>query len=147
MKNALMLRRIAAIMLVLFSLTFGASLFVPVNTVEASDNVVHWFPYTRYYTCGTPGTNSYGIVHTESGRDKNSYYIDSINPNHMTPTDPDDPDQDEHYGHYGPLYWVIPPHLPGAYWVRDHIDHPVWYYTFEETVEYISLDRYHWRCR
>ena len=132
MKNTLMLRRIAAITLVLFSLTFGASLFVTVNTVEATDNLVHWFPYTRYYTCGSPGTNSYGIVHTESGRDKSSYYFDYMNSN------------DEHYA---PLFWVIPPHLPGAYWVKEHIDHSVTFYTFEETVEYINLDSDHWRCR
>jgi len=147
MKNTLMLKRIAAITLVLFSFTFGASLWVTVNTVKASDNVIKIIPYTRYYTCGSPGTNSYGIVHTETGDEKHTYYFADENPNHMTPTDPDDPDQDEHYGHYGPLYWVIPPHIPGAYWIREHIDHPVTTYTFLPYTEYIHLDRDHWRCR
>lgn len=133
MKNTLMLKRIAAITLVLFSLTFGASLWVTVNTVEATDNYVQYFPYTRYYTCGTPGTNSYSIVHTEIGKDKQSYYYDHYNPNEL---------------HYE-LVRTIPPRGSRETTIYDyeHIDHPTVYYTFLPTTEYIHLDRYHWRCR
>lgn len=124
-----MFTRIAVIPLVLFSFTFGASLLVPVNTVEANDNVVHWFPYTRYYYCDT---GVWGVVHTETGEYKKSYYIDSMNPNEY---------------HYETVM-IISPITGGHIYELEHVDHPVTYYTYPiETVEHIYLDRSHWRCR
>lgn len=136
MKNTFMLKRIAAITLVLFSFTFGASLFVPVNTVEADDNYVVYIPYTRYYYCGTPGTNSYGVVHTKIGTDKETYYYHHYNPNEF---------------HKELVRIISPPGYGELFGVRiyeyEHIDHPTVYYTVLPTTEHINLDRYHWRCR
>jgi hypothetical protein len=139
-KNKVFFKKVIGVLsLLVFSFSFGAPLLITVNIVEANDNSISLFPYTRYYTCGNPGTNSYGVVHTETGTDKYSYYIDAYNPNPL------------HYDYVDspfPNAPAIPPpdnQPPPA--VLFHISHPVDTHLYEETVEYIHLDRYHWRCR
>ncbi|MDE0482225.1 MAG: hypothetical protein OXI67_06595 [Candidatus Poribacteria bacterium] len=128
MKNKTFLMKLfGGISLLSFLLIFALTLQVNVETVEASDNMVFWYPYTKYYTCGTPGTNSYGVVYTESGRDRKGY-------------------EDQNHP---PYYWLninIPGRRSGIR-VRVHTEHPVTFFTYPATTEYVSLGRFHWRCR
>ena len=137
-KNKVFFKKVIGVLsLLVFCFSFGPSLLITVDIVEADDNSISYFPWTRYYTCGTPGTNSYGIVHTESDTDIYSYYIDAYNPNPL------------HYDYVpNPNAPAIPPpHNQPPPVVLFHIDHPVDEHFYDETVEYIHLDRYHWRCR
>ena len=113
----------ALITVVALFMTFAVPLLVEVNTVEATPSARYITPYTRYYYCPS------GLSGSESGT-----YDQTVSP----PSDQ----------HYGELYWVIPPSVPGAYWVRPHIDHgdPETHYNSPVT-EYEYLDRDHWRCR
>lgn len=140
-KNKVFFKKVIGVLsLLVFSFTFGTPLLTTVNIVEADDNSISYFPYKRYYTCGTPGTNSYGIVHTEIGRDIYSYYIPVYNPNPL------------HYDYVKPPPFpnapaIPPPHNQPPPVKTFHIHHPVDEHFYDETVEYIHLDRHHWRCR
>lgn len=122
---------IGVLSLLVFSFSFGTPLLVRVDTVEADDNIIYVMPYTRYYTCPD------GIVHTESGTDYESYYVDSYNPN------------SPHYDHgppsAPPAVGADPPNFVPS--TLSHRSHPVEDWNFPLVTEYISLDRYHWRCR
>lgn len=113
----------ALVTVVTFLMTFAVPLLVEVNIVEATPSDIYYTPYTRYYYCNG------SIAGSETGE-----YEQSVSP----PSDE----------HYGELYWVIPPHIPGAYWVRPHIDHGgISYHWNSAVTEYEYLDGDHWRCR
>ena len=122
---------IGVLSLLVFFFSFGTPLLVRVSTVEADDNIIYVMPYTRYYTC------PFGIAYTESGTDKESYYVDSYNPNspHYTPT-PNAP----------PAVGANPPNL-GPPALMSHRSHPTEDWEFSLKTEYINLGWDHWRCR
>lgn len=113
------------IVVVLVFMGVTVPLFVEENTVEATPDNVFYTPYTRYYTCPPNGW----VAHSKSGTyEQGTTTIASES-------------------HYGELYWIIPPDVPGAYWVQPHIDHSVTYYYNDGVTEYISLGRYNGLCR
>lgn len=112
----------ALIVVVTFMITFAVPLLL-VSTVEATPNKVFYTPYTRYYTCGTNGS----VVHTESGTYRQTAY-DGPSPHYYIP--------------YSIREFAIP--REGS---EIHSDHSVTTYNNSSVTEYVSLDRYHWRCR
>ena len=155
-KDKVLLKKVIGVLsLLIFSFSFGTPLLIRVNTVEADDNISHATPYTRYYTCGTPGTNSYGVVYTESGINYETSYGDSYNPNSPhydhapTPLNPDDilnalADPDNPFNPGAPNL-----NPPDRDFIADpvHRDHPVYEWSYQSESEYIHHDRDHWRCR
>ena len=103
-----------------FLMTFAVPLLI-VNTVDATPNKVFYTPYTRYYTCGTNGS----VVDTESGTYRQTAY-DGPSPHYYTPS----------------IYDFAVSGGPVL-----HNDHSVTTYNNSSVTEYVSLDRYHWRCR
>ena len=127
-KSVILKKLLVSLIILVFLFTLAPTLLFNATEVKADDNMVYWHPYTKYYYCGTPGTNSYGLVHTEHGRDRTGYE-DQNHPPYIR----------KFVVVWWPFFW--------AGWINVHVDHPVTYHTYPERTETIRLGRYHWRCR